>query len=381
MDLQELSRWRPTSRQVRWTVGIIVALVGAYIFLRFAYVHEWKWTGLVKHANYHKRTLWDWLQLLIIPAVIAGGTIWFNRRQQGRAEQSAEQRAQDDALQAYLDQMSQLLIEKDLHTEENQYVETRVTARARTLVVLRQLDDARKDRKRGVLQFLYEAQLINKEKKLSPLSRVFEARVLEARVIRLDGAELRNASLRYITLSGAALDGAILENADLSNTYLSGIDLGGSYLSGADLSSADLRGASLVNAELQRKEELSLGSADLGRADLSRADLSGAYLRGTNLGDAKLANADLQRKDARGLEGANLGGADLTGADLTGADLSGAIGVTAQQLRKCKSLEDATMPNGQKYKDWLKDKKVINCHRDLDFPLDVRKLKYKEGRG
>src|SRR5215211_712554 len=341
MDLQERSRWRPTRRQVRWTVGIIVALAGAYIFLRFAYVQEWKWTGLVKHANYHKRTLWDWLQLLIIPAVIAGGTIWFNRRQQGRAEQSAEERAQDDALQAYLDQMSQLLVDKDLHTEGNQYVETRVTARARTLVVLRQLDDDRKDRKKSVLQFLYEAQLINKERKLSPLSRVFEAHV--ARVIKLDGAELGNASLRYITLSGAALDGAILENADLRNTYLSGIDLGGSYLSGADLRGADLKGASLVNA--------------------------------------KLVNADLQRKDARGLEGANLGGADLTGADLTGANLSGAITVTAQQLRKCKSLEGATMPNGQKYEDWLEDKKVINCHRDLDFPLDVKKLKYKEGRG
>ena len=379
MDLQERSRWRPTRRQVRWTVGIIVALAGAYIFLRFAYVQEWKWTGLVKHANYHKRTLWDWLQLLIIPAVIAGGTIWFNRRQQGRAEQSAEERAQDDALQAYLDQMSQLLVDKDLHTEGNQYVETRVTARARTLVVLRQLDDDRKDRKKSVLQFLYEAQLINKERKLSPLSRVFEAHV--ARVIKLDGAELGNASLRYITLSGAALDGAILENADLRNTYLSGIDLGGSYLSGADLRGADLKGASLVNAQLQPKDWLSLGSADLRGADLSRADLSGADLRGTTLGDAKLVNADLQRKDARGLEGANLGGADLTGADLTGANLSGAITVTAQQLRKCKSLEGATMPNGQKYEDWLEDKKVINCHRDLDFPLDVKKLKYKEGRG
>ena len=179
----------------------------------------------------------------------------------------------------------------------------------------RQLDDDRKDRKKSVLQFLYEAQLINKEKKLSPLSRVFESRVLEARVIKLDGAELRNASLRYITLSGAALDGAILENADLRNTYLSGIDLGGSYLSGADLSGADLKGASLVNAELQRKDALSLGSADLRCADLSRADLSGA-------------------------------------------DLSGAIGVTAQQLGKCKSLAGATMPNGQKYEDWLKDREA-----------------------
>ena len=33
----------------------------------------------------------------------------------------------------------------------------------------RQLDDDRKDRKKSVLQFLYEAQLINKEKSSVPL--------------------------------------------------------------------------------------------------------------------------------------------------------------------------------------------------------------------
>jgi uncharacterized protein YjbI with pentapeptide repeats len=292
--------WLPTRNQVLWSIRITI---GSVILLGV----------LERIGNYYDKTLWNWATILLVPAVLAIGGYWFNRRQQERDQRNAEQRAQDEALQAYLDQMSQLLIEKDLHTEENRYVEARVTARARTLVVLRQLDDDRKDRKKSVLQFLYEAQLINKERKLSPLSRVFEPRVLEARVIRLDGAELRNASLRYITLSGAALDGAILENADLRNTYLSGIDLGGSYLSGADLSGADLKGASLVNA-------------------------------------------DLQRKDARGLEGADLTGADLTGTDLTGADLSGAIGVTAQQLGKCKSLAGATMPNGQKYEDWLKDR-------------------------
>jgi hypothetical protein len=39
------------------------------------------------------------------------------------------------------------------------------------------------------------------------------------------------------------------------------------------------------------------------------------------------------------------------------------------------------MPNRQKYEDWLKDKKVINCLRDSDLPPDVKKLEAKEGRG
>ena len=48
-------------------------------------------------------------------------------------------------------------------------------------------------------------------------------------------------------------------------------------------------------------------------------------------------------------------GADLSNADLSGANLKGA-NVTEERLAKCKSLEGATMPNGQKYEEWLKSK-------------------------
>ena len=47
----------------------------------------------------------------------------------------------------------------------------------------------------------------------------------------------------------------------------------------------------------------------------------------------------------------------LSGADLSNANLSNAEGVTNQQLeREAYSLFEATMPNGQKYEDWLKDR-------------------------
>ena len=56
------------------------------------------------------------------------------------------------------------------------------------------------------------------------------------------------------------------------------------------------------------------------------------------------------------LRGAFLSGTFLGGAFLSGADLSGAQGCTDEQLREAMSLEGATMPNGQKYEDWLKDR-------------------------
>jgi len=62
-----------------------------------------------------------------------------------------------------------------------------------------------------------------------------------------------------------------------------------------------------------------------------------------------------------GLRQANLSGADLRHANLNDADLGytdlrGARGVTQEQLDVAARLKGATMPNGQKYEEWLKSK-------------------------
>jgi uncharacterized protein YjbI with pentapeptide repeats len=113
-----------------------------------------------------------------------------------------------------------------------------------TLTILRHLSS---ERKRSVLQFLYEAQLINEAAKPGP-----DDHTLNARIVGLSGADLREANLRYITLEveGAALNGVNLENADLRDAKLSGIDLGGADLSGVDLSGADLTDANVTEEQL-----------------------------------------------------------------------------------------------------------------------------------
>src|SRR5215218_9066541 len=74
------------------------------------------------------QTLWDWLHLLsalAIPVVLAVAGLYFEAQlderqhsienQRAQAERElAEQRAQDEALQAYLNQMSQLMLERKL---------------------------------------------------------------------------------------------------------------------------------------------------------------------------------------------------------------------------------------------------------------------------
>ena len=95
--------------------------------------------------------------------------------------------------------------------------------------------------------------------------------------------------------------------------------------------------------ETEDLSEASLSMADLRRANLRRAILSNAVLMGADLSEANLSEA-------------NLSGVNLRQADLSRANLSGAFGWTEAQFRAASSLESATMPNGQKYEEWLKDK-------------------------
>src|SRR5215212_10268877 len=110
-----------------------------------------------------------------------------------------------------------------------------------------------------------------------------------------------------------------------------------------------LRGANLEGTELQ--------SAKLQGANFEGTNLQGARLEGTNLQDASLQEANLRGAYLRGarLLGARLQGADLQEADLRGADLRDAK-VTDEQLADTRSLQGATMPDGQKYEEWLTDK-------------------------
>lgn len=102
-----------------------------------------------------------------------------------------------------------------------------------------------------------------------------------------------------------------------------------------------LRFADLNSSPLVRRHILN-------NTDLDRADLTNANMDNATLIDTKLPGADLS--------GADLSGVDLSGADLSDAILEDAEGVSCQQAEAAKSLEGATMPNGQKYADWLKDK-------------------------
>src|SRR6266852_3484269 len=316
-----LRSWRQSRSRLLLVVGAMVLLMGVVVLIIAGYIFKWDWTGFNEHRGPNilqyqpAKTLWDWLQLLgvlAIPVAVVLGVAWFTTKQGqvGDAENKDNQR--EAALQAYIDNMLELLLAKNLRSSTEDE-EVQKIARVRTLTVLRRLDA---ERKGSVLQFLQESGLIGKDK----------------RVIHLTGANLIGANLIGANLSGANLSGVYLSRADLSGADLSKANLSGVVLSGADLSLANLIGANLSGVYLSG-------------ADLSLANLSGAYLFLANLSKANLSGASLSEVV---LSGANLNGANLNGADLSGANLRGAL-VTAEQLTATKLLQGATMPDGSKH--------------------------------
>jgi hypothetical protein len=68
----------------------------------------WGWTG------FGGKKLWDWLQLLsalAIPVLLTVAGLLYTEQQEARQKAIEEQRAQDLALQSYLDQMSTLVLQ------------------------------------------------------------------------------------------------------------------------------------------------------------------------------------------------------------------------------------------------------------------------------
>lgn len=382
--------WQKMRQHPFIITGIIVILIALTAFIFLVHMFGWDWTGF--NGGYRKttttstahgittateqpltRTLWDWLQLLIVPFILAIGGFWLNQLQKSREQRITEQRnktereialdnQQEQTLREYINSMSELLLDKGLRKSAEDD-EVRKIARVRTLMVLLRLNAKRKGR---VLQFLYESGLIDKGK----------------HIVALEGANLRKAYLVFANLTGADLHGTNLKKAKLNVASLSAADLSHAYLSGINLFRANLNKASLCDADLQ--------GADLHKAELVEADLSRAFLIGANLQEANLSRANLQEahlshevemknEEGRllflrivansgwlqganlveanlsganlhgtGLHGVNLSGVNLSGADLSRANLKGVTGITVEELEKqANSLKGTTMPNGE----------------------------------
>jgi hypothetical protein len=284
-----LPNWQPTTEDVlRWIrLALAVGLVILGVLLILDII------GLLFGI-----TLLNLLKVLAIPITVGAAVPLLNWLQKKRELDVENQRAQDEALQAYLDQMWRLLVDKERplrRSRSQRKDDLSVMAEAWTSSVLARLDGRRKQ---TVLLFLQDAGLI----------------ITGHVVVSLAGVNLREA--------------------ELSGPYQAFIDLRRADLTWADLSGADLSGASLFEASLRS-------------AKLREADLSEALLITTDVREADLSGADLRWADLSGVIG-------LTEEQLTSAkSFEYAIMPDGQKYRDW--VVDS--PQGQrwlkKYKNWL----------------------------
>jgi hypothetical protein len=176
-------------------VLLLVGIVSANIF---GYLYGYSWVGVVNYKTGEIKTLWDWMELLLIPFVLAIGAFLFNKsektherkiaeqqrenervlasKQAKSEEEIAENRQQQIAIESYFDKMTDLLLDKGLRISEEKD-EVRTIARTITLTLLRGLNGNRRGQ---VVQFLYEAGLI----------------VGDTPIVNLSHADLREIDLR-----------------------------------------------------------------------------------------------------------------------------------------------------------------------------------------
>src|SRR6266566_7019902 len=239
--------WRKKIKQHWVAIVVVVTIAIVAVIVSIVLAYQFDWTGFNSHIGpkldqnqqYRpEKTLWDWLQLLIIPLVLAVGALLFNLANSRTEQQIAQDNQSETALQAYIDKMSALLLEKCLRTSQKKD-DVREVARVRTLRVLPGLDN---ERKRSVIQFLHESQLICKDNPILLLNQA------DLRKASLDEAELKGANL-----SGAKLMGANLIKANLNGAFLIKANLSNAKLQGANLSDADLSGANLKGANYNTK--------------------------------------------------------------------------------------------------------------------------------
>lgn len=205
-----------------------------------------------------EKTLWDWLQLLLVPLAVVIVGSWFTVSESRRQEHIASERAQDASLQSFFTEIRNLILDEVKETSSAGDLKraglTWDLARSITTTTLRQVTGRRRVE---IVTFLYEANLI---------------RVGSLKSISLVGAELSNVDLSNLDLRGIDLAGARLVKANLSGSKLEGASFTRSVMVGANIEGANLARAVLVgaNCESAKLRSCILDKSELGEADFRK---------------------------------------------------------------------------------------------------------------
>lgn len=236
------------------------------------------WISNFKWSGFQKKSFWDWLQLLIVPLMLAFGAFYLNYASGQRDNQLAEERKQQEILKDYFSKMQTLILaEKTVQKSNNkptdspslnQYQpklspESQAIAKALTFAVLDELDGKRKGK---VISYLADSKLIIEDPILKSKSEI----------------NLEHANLKEIELRDVVMPFVKINNADMTKAKLTNVDLSNSDLADSNLSKATLKDVKLGDAEVYH--------VDFTETTLTDVDFSNTNLNNSNFDSATLDN-------------------------------------------------------------------------------------------
>lgn len=302
-------------------IGCVVLLA---IFSKMLYWAIWadippEWTGFGRWSEnvgsgiefQRAKTLWDWMELLLIPVMLTIGVAWLNKREKEKEESAkelereiAQDKRQQEALDAYLSRMSNLILDMSSSHASTDIATAsfKSVAEAQTIAVLRTLDGKRKGQ---VLEFLYRNGLLGGPEKEQPMPTL----------------DLKRAELRHVDLI-VGLPKDVDNNTEHTDW---GDDPDCRLRKYVDKFSEQSRWRiGLVGAEMLQADfyKAALVLTDLTGANLEEAYLVNAYLHGAILENAVFNRANLTKAT---LYKASCVGTKFSGAKLCGVNFEGAI--------------------------------------------------------
>ena len=215
-------------------IALVMVLM---ITVSFVTISNFKWSG------FQKKKLWDWLQLLIVPLLLAAVAVYLNAVSEARDKDIAKQRQQQEILKDYFFKMQDLVREeaskkiKSRSQENTKFSkEYQSIAQALTLAVLDELDGKRKGK---VIIYLAESGFIKKDDTIVSL-----------RNANLEEIELQDINISEVNLHKTSMIGAKLTNVELINSDLEISNFSNATLENVNFIGANLNGLNFYNATL-----------------------------------------------------------------------------------------------------------------------------------
>lgn len=269
-------------RYLKITIIVVLSVVFSLLIYNAIFPYgspEWMGIRFYNEKNQLEvRKLWDWLDLLIVPlSLIFLGWI-YQSYEKSKADKKEKENQQNEILDSYFRTISDLINKSNL-LDITKNKESKIIARTRTIIAVENLEGERKGQ---VLQFLYEANLID-DKKINILGANFREVQVSGIVLRkttikgvhfcdsdfentfLDGSNFISCNFSNTNFNGSSMENTNLEYSDLSNCKLTNIDLTKVNFEGANLNYADLSNSIITQSQLNsifQKDRIKLNNTE-----------------------------------------------------------------------------------------------------------------------